>query len=470
VQQKPLFPHESHLYDDDALISAEAAFSALADVAGDSGGTVVRSADSPFAIEADLTVTFHGRDIGVVPAGMEPGAQLALDEVIELGDPEHGYLGFHRGCRCTDCRRVYCTVVGVVTLRVGGLRPSEIAAIISLAPNQARGMTQRYAPWRPWREEEPDRLLSAADLRLFADGKTSAHETDWMPPTGLITSDDSSFSITTDGAVLLADEVVGRIPVGMEPGGQPPSAVRDTRRSATGHGYAGFVRGCNCARCRTGYCNAVGTVSLRIEGWTLEDIGAAISRTRERARQLSQKHAPWRPWEAIQTEHRAECDFVDQVERTASCPTCGREFVANRVKRFCEAACREMNSVLRYHVDDARRRAQRTNMAAWVMRNPDKVSPEHYRTALNILEYGPDHGSGKRWLVEGTETWRVAVEACERGYPIFGALPDAIRRQVQQYLGLPVDDLREEDDAGGAITAEEALEALDAFFTDAELE
>lgn len=207
MQQRPLFPDESHLFDEDALISAEAAFSALADLETDSGGTAVRSADSPFRVEEDLTVTFHGREVGVVPAGMEPGAQSALDEVVELGDPEHGYLGFHRGCRCPDCRRVYCNAAGLVTLRVGGLRPSDITAITSLSLHQTRRMTQRYAPWRPWRAEEPDRPLSAAELRRIADGEVSTYEIDWMPPTGLIASEDSPFSITTNGAVLLG---VGR--------------------------------------------------------------------------------------------------------------------------------------------------------------------------------------------------------------------------------------------------------------------
>lgn len=333
---------------------------------------------------------------------------------------------------------------------------------------------------QPWSGDSgPDDNLSiSAEVAFAALDEEEADElnedhTSWLPTvgTGALRSE-SVFLVEGTGRVRVGGEVVARVPLGMEPGGWP--ATLPSQNRPRGHGFFRFQQGCSCRTCCTGYCDAVGVVALRIEGWTLEAIGEVISLTRERARQIAQKYAPWRPWEAVQAEQRAERALLEQardnVQRelfSEECPTCGEVFRASGVKRYCAPECRELYSTLRYHLDDERRMRQRRHMAAWVVRNSERAPVIHYRQALKILEHGPEHGSGKRWLVEGTKVWRVAVDACRRDLPVFDQLPTDVRRQVQQHLGKPVDESNDAPATG--ITAEEARAALDAFFTDEEL-
>lgn len=248
----------------------------------------------------------------------------------------------------------------------------------------------------------------------------------------------SIFRIWTDMTVTAHGELVGNVPVGFGHWYLMP-----IQQHQVAHGVGAFYRGCRCSTCTTAGSDAVGIVAARIAGWTLNDIGTLLDLSRERARQLGEKIAPWRPWEAIRQEERAQHALMEEIRTPIlyTCYICGHHAQGNpRNRRFCSSDCRRIYDLLRYSIDDDKRLKHRLATAKWAVDNPDKVPDFQLRAAHVLLYNGPDHGSGNRWLVEGSAAFNAAVTACDKAWPVFKQLPSQIRAQIKTHLGLELDD------------------------------
>lgn len=278
----------------------------------------------------------------------------------------------------------------------------------------------------------------------------------------------SRYILYDDGRVDIGGEILG-LPHGLIPN---PSVRTQPHMGA--HGLMRFKQGCRCAKCSTAWVDALGATAERLAGHTLERIARRIGLTRERVRQLTMQMAPWEPWQAVRTERLAMAEEIQAVLSEVECETCGHPFSIKPGERdhrkYCSRTCREAYESLRYHLDDERRLKQRVLIARWALENPDRASELQIRHARRVIEHGPEHGSGKRWLIEGSTGFEVAVTAFCDGWPVFDELPAQIQVQIRDHVGVPVDD-----DLRAAATAHPRLaddrlaeldDLVDAYFGD----
>lgn len=247
---------------------------------------------------------------------------------------------------------------------------------------------------------------------------------------------DSPYIVWADGTVTVVERArrrrrfdrVGE--VDLDPRGAP---VRPGR-----HGTARFQSGCRCDECVSAWSNAYGAAAERLAGATLDEIADRLGITREGARRITEKVAPWRPWNAVSTERRVVSAEVaaSDPEVSQRCRLCGGEFsgtlaeLANR--GFCRVAHRKMWTAIRYHADEEYRERQIRASARWALFHQDRSTPAQRRQARRVLDYPTDE-TGDRWLVEGSKPFRVAVTALREGWPVFDRLEPRIQHQVRDW-------------------------------------
>lgn len=211
------------------------------------------------------------------------------------------------------------------------------------------------------------------------------------------------------------------------------------------HGLRSAKRGCRCGTCLDAYARGREWVTERVAGRTLEAIGDEAGITRERVRQVTEKVEPSRPWDAATRVARSERDEVATVAEAAlasvqaaatdPCPTCGGTVAHGGNRRFCTPDCRERFDILRYHIDEERRAAHRVLMARWTLDHPERNNDLQIRYAERVMEGTAVHDDNRRWLIEGSAPFKVAVEAVVNGWPLADLLPGAVRRQIDTHLG-----------------------------------
>jgi DNA-binding phage protein/transposase-like protein/predicted nucleic acid-binding Zn ribbon protein len=216
------------------------------------------------------------------------------------------------------------------------------------------------------------------------------------------------------------------------------------------HGLRVAVRdSCRCDECLSAVSRVRDWVRRRINGETLQAIGADAGISRERIRQTIRILEPHEPWDAatralkhqLDEEGRVAAEAHEQArrEKHGPCPVCGGDLPAGR-PRFCSNDCAHRWSVLRLHIDDQRRESHRKLMARWAVDNPDLVRDFQLRHAQRVLDGTAEIIEERRWLIEGSEPFKVAVEAVVNGWPLAGLLPDPVRRQIDTHLGRAVTD------------------------------
>lgn len=176
-------------------------------------------------------------------------------------------------------------------------------------------------------------------------------------------------------------------------------------------------------------------VRRRCEGETLESIGADYGLTRERIRQVTEKHSPHKPWDAIKAEHRALLAEVEEVRRTtpkADCKTCGAGVFGKKFT-YCSDKCRNIRAALRYVVDEQEWKKHRQVMAQYYIEHPEKYE-DQVATAKRILKGEPTENHG-RWLIEGSQNFEYAKEAVANHWPIAEEFHPDILAQVKEALG-----------------------------------
>jgi ERCC4-type nuclease/endogenous inhibitor of DNA gyrase (YacG/DUF329 family)/coenzyme F420-reducing hydrogenase delta subunit len=217
---------------------------------------------------------------------------------------------------------------------------------------------------------------------------------------------------------------------------------------ATQHGVGTAIRrGCRCGECLEAVATTRRWVADRVAGATLQEIAEEAGISRERVRQLLKMLEPSAPWDAVARVERAERAEVEAVaaaaekqahlETSEPCPTCGGT-VPQPGRRFCSSDCRERWDVLRWHIEEKRRASHRWYAARWTVDNPDAVEDFQLRHALRVLEGTAGSNEERRWLIEGSQPFKVAVEAVVNRWPLADLLPDPVRAQVDEYLGLSV--------------------------------
>lgn len=231
----------------------------------------------------------------------------------------------------------------------------------------------------------------------------------------------------------------------------------DTGPNHEGRGKHGLGRAlkhdCRCKTCLVALAKAWDYVDRRVAGETLEDIGASVEPkplTRESVRQITAKVAPRAPWEAAHEKAKAEAAVVESMRASTlaamnaarSCRTCGGGLpaTANSLQKFCCAACRKACDSLRYTIDENRREMQRLRSAQWRLENPEGASSEALRYARKVVAGTHREYKGRRWMIEGSSSWKNAVEAMVKGWPIADELPGPIRRQIAEHLGWDLSD------------------------------
>lgn len=224
----------------------------------------------------------------------------------------------------------------------------------------------------------------------------------------------------------------------------------DVRSSAGRHGLRGAVdHRCRCSTCLSAVLRSRDWVNRRIQGETLQSIADSYGVTREYVRQCTARLEPSAPWDAhdravriqLEEERQFAAWALEEVRAAAigPCPVCGQD-VPNGRRRYCSESCRQTWDVLRFHLDDDRRDKHRQLVARWAVENPESVSDLQVRHARRVLSGASEVLEDRRWLIEGSEPFKAAVEAVMKGWPLGHLLPDPIQRQIAAYLGHPEAD------------------------------
>lgn len=209
------------------------------------------------------------------------------------------------------------------------------------------------------------------------------------------------------------------------------------------HGLTrGLYFGCDCDVCYDAVCDAELAVRYRTNGMLLRNIANILGLgSRERARQITEYAAPWRPWEALDIEAKAlaaEREWVARNLTKVPCGVCGRDrvpLVGNH--KFCSDYCyRVANIYLRRATESQEKlEAHRIHVARWHVAHPDQVTESQLDWARRILdpdEDVPDHGEAHgRWFTSDSKALEVAIEVYEAGWPIFDKLPEQMQDQVR---------------------------------------
>lgn len=173
-------------------------------------------------------------------------------------------------------------------------------------------------------------------------------------------------------------------------------------------------------------------VARRVAGDTLEVIGRDYGLTRERVRQITEKYAPWRPWDAAAAERQTLQADVDQVRAALrTCRICGGQLPARR-HRLCSDDCHDTWALLRYHLaDDRYRRKARRSYARWASTHRPEVRGYAERVlAADGGSLNPD----RRWVCPSSRTWQRLRDAVVGGWPIVGELDPVVVGQVRAAL------------------------------------
>lgn len=244
---------------------------------------------------------------------------------------------------------------------------------------------------------------------------------------------------------------------GVEPGHKVPWSP----------GVAAWVDGCRCDVCEDAirpvreaahlYLNDLaglrdvaslkGVSPERLRNWLDMYVGGFEYRN---GRRLPKSGAAFEEHRRRRAERQAreEAERQRQHEERAlregvTCRCCGRPH-SRTVRRdwalTCSHECAEAWPVLRYHVDEHEREKHQRAVASWVLRNPDKVNEYELRNARRVrvgleplcVEEGRDRK--RRWLVEGSQAFEVAVRAYREGWPAFATWPQEIQRQVREHV------------------------------------
>lgn len=214
------------------------------------------------------------------------------------------------------------------------------------------------------------------------------------------------------------------------------------------HGLARALReSCTCYECWMALAQTRDWERRYLAGETLEEIGDSADLTRERIRQClnmlnggSSMAAEKRRRRRMKELEAASDAFHSSL---TVCVICG---IPTPNPTTCGGPCADdyAKSTLRYHADDDRRANQKRAIARWTLNN--ETDPIQLRHARRVLD-GDDEPYGGRWLVEGSQSWELAMRAFLRGGSVVADLPESIVTQLRhaaQRAGLvPGDDWRE---------------------------
>lgn len=163
---------------------------------------------------------------------------------------------------------------------------------------------------------------------------------------------------------------------------------------------------------------------------TLEDVGEKFGITRERVRQIASKDIG-RYGQRFAERRRIRAEARAKPPRF--CAVCNAEVPPGKV-RFCSEEHRQVMTALRYHVDPDRREAQKVAVAKWVLRaaaeGHPKVDERQVAFADRVLDPEVELEVHGRWFTQGSQPLEYAVEAYEKGWPIFEKLPEPLQKQV----------------------------------------
>jgi hypothetical protein len=206
---------------------------------------------------------------------------------------------------------------------------------------------------------------------------------------------------------------------------------------AAGHGLRRGLRGCRCRRCLRDLADAYALVAGRVAGVTLAQLSAARGLTRERARQVTEQAAPWKPWRAVAAERAAHAEdharcariSAAQAVRETPCKVCGGPLQRRR-RAYCSARCRDIEAMLRRHVDPDTYARHRTRVASWNVRHADGQAA--WAEAVLAGDAPPSHD--RSGLTFGSRTWAAAVVAARDSWPIADGFRPDVAAQLRSWL------------------------------------
>lgn len=210
------------------------------------------------------------------------------------------------------------------------------------------------------------------------------------------------------------------------------------------HGFTLGQRGCRCDVCLEALTEARVWVRSRLAGESLQTLGDRAGCSRERIRQVTERLEPSKPWDAAARAERWEKDAVAALvavtrekmrSEGAPCPVCGTTVFAT-YRRFCSEGCRDRYEAVRYHIDPERREQHRRLMSRWTLENSDTAPDFQVRHARRVLQGTAGTHDDRRWMIEGSEPFRVAVEVFVNGWPLAEEFPEPIREQIHEHLGV----------------------------------
>jgi len=116
------------------------------------------------------------------------------------------------------------------------------------------------------------------------------------------------------------------------------------------------------------------------------------------------------------------------------CRVCGHAFLTppNDFRITCSADHAEAWVRLRNHIGIHRTQQRELTVRYWLRESNDPVRIRHAEKYL-----AGEAGYRGRWLLEGSEAWKWALEARRQGWPILKELPMPIRRQVAKASLIP---------------------------------
>lgn len=216
------------------------------------------------------------------------------------------------------------------------------------------------------------------------------------------------------------------------------------------HGLARGLAGCRCYDCWMALAETRDWKRRYMGGETLQEIGDSVGLTRERVRQRITR---LNDGDSLAPEKRRRLRMAE-LEAAAGpfhrsltiCAVCG---TPTPNQTTCGGRCSEdysRSTLHYYHSDDGRRLRHRKRTARWIVENEDS-DPSQVRYARRLLN-GADKPYGRRWLIEGSHTWDVAMKAFLLGGSVVSVLPaelvSQLRRAAQRQGLVPGDDWRED--------------------------
>lgn len=184
-------------------------------------------------------------------------------------------------------------------------------------------------------------------------------------------------------------------------------------------------------------------VQRRCEGESLVSIGEEYGLSRERVRQLTERLAPHKPWDAYAMERRGL--KADASRYGPPCKVCGdlidraTEEGRNRTS-YCSAEHFQIMMSVRWLTSPERYEAHRLHAARTTLSNPTADLSDEYRETLKAIVAGSPPPPARRFVVRGSAVWDAIEQALDGGWPLLDALDEDAVAYVRAHRNDPDPD------------------------------